>query len=169
MDTNLSDHALVARAACLIGASIDKGIRIATAESCTGGLLAGLLTEIPGSSAVLDRGFVTYSNEAKTQMIGVPAELIETRGAVSAEVACAMAEGALRHSRANLTIAITGIAGPGGGSPAKPVGLVHFARACRHGQTQTYEKRFKDEGRAAIRRAALDFALTLLEEEVAKA
>lgn len=169
MDSNLSDHALVARAARLIGICIEKRIQIATAESCTGGLLAGLLTEIPGSSAVLDRGFVTYSNDAKTQMIGVPADLIDLKGAVSAEVACAMAEGALRHSRADLTIAITGIAGPGGGTPAKPVGLVHFARASRSGTTQAYEKRFDEKGRADIRRAALDFALTLLEEEVANA
>ncbi len=108
-----------------------QGLRIATAESCTGGLVAGALTEITGSSDVLDRGFVTYSNDAKAAMLGVPRELISHHGAVSEEVARAMAEGALAHSGAELAVAITGIAGPNGGSAEKPVGLVHFGCAAR--------------------------------------
>ncbi|MBA5776576.1 CinA family protein [Stappia sp. F7233] len=134
---------------------IDRGLMIATAESCTGGLVSTLLTEIPGSSAVVERGFVTYSNEAKTEMLGVPAELIAEHGAVSREVALAMAEGALRHSRADIAAAVTGIAGPGGGSPQKPVGLVHFAFAMKDRETVHVEKRFPDVGRSTIRLAAL--------------
>ena len=104
-----------------------KKLKLATAESCTGGLLAGVLTEIPGSSDVVERGFVTYSNDAKTEMIGVPASLIAAQGAVSEAVARAMAEGARTHSKADIGIGITGVAGPGGGSEAKPVGTVHIA------------------------------------------
>ena len=144
-----------------------RGLKIATAESCTGGLLAGLLTELPGSSAVVERGFVTYSNEAKADMLGVDPALIQTFGAVSQPVARAMAEGAIARSRAHVAVAITGIAGPGGGSADKPVGLVHFARAERGGTTHHQEMRFDDKGRASIRRAALDSALTLLEERLA--
>src|SRR5262245_44948738 len=103
------------------------GLKIATAESCTGGLVAAMLTEVAGSSAVVERGFVTYSNAAKSDLLGVPAELIARDGAVSESVARAMAEGALTHAPADLAVAITGIAGPGGGSAEKPVGLVHFA------------------------------------------
>ena len=110
-----------------------KKLMVATAESCTGGLVAGALTEIAGSSAVVDRGFVTYTNEAKAEMLGVPAERWRRHGAVSRETAEAMAKGALAHSRADLAVAITGIAGPGGGSAEKPVGLVHFAAASRGG------------------------------------
>jgi len=106
-----------------------RGIRLATAESCTGGLIAACLTDIPGSSDVFDRGFVTYSNEAKQDMLGVPVNLFATDGAVSKPVACAMAEGALKHSRAALSVAVTGVAGPGGGTAEKPVGLVHLAVA----------------------------------------
>jgi nicotinamide-nucleotide amidase len=164
---NISDDSLVARATALVRACAGLGLTLTTAESCTGGLLAGLLTEVPGSSAVLERGFVTYSNAAKSDMLGVPADLIQRHGAVSAPVATAMAEGAIAHSRAHIALSITGIAGPGGGSPGKPVGLVHFARAERGGATLHHERNFEDNGRAGIRRAALDYALTLLEERIA--
>ena len=159
------DPTLLARATALIELCTRKGLKIATAESCTGGLVAALLTEIPGSSAVVDRGFVTYSNEAKADMLGVPPELIEAHGAVSAQVACAMAQGALNHARADLAVAVTGIAGPGGGSLDKPVGLVHFASARTGHAPRHFEQRFDDKGRTSIRRAALEFALKLLEEE----
>ncbi len=157
------DAPLLARAAALIQAYAARGEMIATAESCTGGLVSALLTEIAGSSAVVNRGFVTYSNEAKQDMLGVSASLLETHGAVSEPVARAMAEGALAHSRAHVTVAITGVAGPGGGSEQKPVGLVHFACARRGGQTQAIERRFGDLGRTEVRRAALLCALDLLE------
>ena len=157
------DDALLARAAALIQAYAARGEMIATAESCTGGLVSALLTEIAGSSAVVDRGFVTYSNEAKQDMLGVPAPLLEALGAVSEPVARAMAEGALAHSRAHVSVAITGVAGPGGGSAEKPVGLVHFACARRGAPTQTVERRFGDVGRTEVRRAALLCALDLLE------
>jgi nicotinamide-nucleotide amidase len=165
--SNIADDDLVLRATALVHACAGLCLTIATAESCTGGLLAGLLTEVPGSSAVLERGFVTYSNAAKTEMLGVPADLIAQFGAVSAQVAGAMAEGAIRHSRAHLTVSITGIAGPGGGSADKPVGLVHFARAERGSATLNDERRFDDTGRAGIRRAALAHALSLLEARIA--
>ncbi len=161
------DDTLLARAAALIQAYAARGEMIATAESCTGGLVSALLTEIAGSSAVVDRGFVTYSNEAKQDMLGVPASLLETHGAVSEPVARAMAEGALAHSRAHVTVAITGVAGPGGGSEQKPVGLVHFACARRGGRTQAIERRFGDLGRTEVRRAALLCALDLLEGRLA--
>lgn len=138
--------------------------RIATAESCTGGLTAGVLTEIAGASDVFERGFVTYSNGAKTDLLGVPAPLIALHGAVSAEVAVAMAEGALVHSRAEIAVAITGIAGPGGGSAQKPVGLVHFALATRGGPTLSLERRYGEKPREAIRLAAVADALALLKQ-----
>ncbi|HSC19588.1 MAG TPA: CinA family protein [Rhizomicrobium sp.] len=139
----------------------EKALRIATAESCTGGLIAALLTEIPGSSDVLDRGFVVYSNRAKSDLLGIPAELIEKHGAVSEPVARAMAEGALAHSNARLSIAVTGIAGPGG-SAEKPVGLVHIA-AAREGPPTVHElHRFGDLGRTAIRLRAVEAAVMLL-------
>ncbi|GJD44670.1 Nicotinamide-nucleotide amidohydrolase PncC [Methylobacterium cerastii] len=156
------DDALLARATALVAAYAKAGTRIATAESCTGGLVAGLLTAVPGSSAVVERGFVTYSNEAKSEAIGVPAELIEAHGAVSEAVARAMADGALAASRADVAVAITGIAGPGGGSAAKPVGLVHFGLATRGG-VHHLERRYGDLGRAEIRRRAVLDALDLLE------
>lgn len=137
-------------------------LRLATAESCTGGLIAGVLTEIPGSSDVLDHGFVTYSDKAKTDLLGVPSHLIETKGAVSEEVARAMAEGALKH--ADISIAVTGIAGPGGGSPEKPVGLVPIA-AARKGRATIHEvHRFGDIGRHEIRMRSVEAALKLLEK-----
>lgn len=154
---------LVPRATAFIERAIAAGVVVATAESCTGGLVAGLLTSISGSSAVVDRGFVTYSNEAKTEMIGVPAATIAAHGAVSEPVARAMAAGAATHSRATLTVAITGIAGPTGGTAAKPVGLVHFG--CRHpdGSVVHVERRFGDLGRDGVRMAAVEQALALLE------
>jgi len=145
------------------------GLKIATAESCTGGLVAAALTSIAGSSDVFERGFVTYSNEAKEEMLGVESDLLEKYGAVSREVAIAMAEGALRHSPAHLSVAVTGIAGPGGGSAEKPVGLVHFAAARKMsnqpshaGSTIHEEKRFGEIGRDAIRTQSVEVALRLL-------
>ena len=134
---------------------------IATAESCTGGMIAAFLTDVPGSSAVLERGFVTYSNAAKTEMIGVPKALIAHQGAVSEAVARAMAEGALAASAADVAVAVTGIAGPGGGSKDKPVGLVHFALASS-GDTAHRVRRFDDAGRAGIRLATVDVAFEML-------
>jgi nicotinamide-nucleotide amidase len=141
-----------------------RGLMVATAESCTGGLVAGALTEIAGSSDVVDRGFVTYSNAAKQAMLGVPAAILERHGAVSGETAEAMARGALANSPADLAVAITGIAGPGGGSAQKPVGLVHFAAAARDGRLIHREKRFGDIGRAEVRRLSVAEALEMLEE-----
>ncbi len=153
--------ALLNRAAAVLAACEADGVKVATAESCTGGMVAAALTAIAGSSSVVDRGFVTYSNEAKTEMLGVPAELIATHGAVSEPVARAMAEGALAHARADLAVAVTGIAGPGGGSADKPVGLVHFARAERGGPTLHRVEVFAGD-RAQVRLAAAMLALDLL-------
>jgi len=154
------------RAAALLDAYKAKGLKIATAESCTGGLVAALLTEISGSSAVVERGFVTYSNEAKTDLVGVPADLIAIHGAVSEPVARAMAEGALAHSRADVTVGITGVAGPTGGTATKPVGLVHFGLARKGVATLHLERRYGDLGRETIRRRAVEDALSLLEQAV---
>ena len=152
------------RAATLLKAYEQRRLKIATAESCTGGLVVALLTEIAGSSAVVERGFVTYSNEAKTELIGVPESLIVAHGAVSEPVARAMAEGALRHSRADVTVAITGIAGPGGATDTKPVGLVHFGLARRGAAVLHLERRYGDLGRETVRRRAVEDALGLLEQ-----
>jgi nicotinamide-nucleotide amidase len=152
------------RAAALLGAYREKGLKIATAESCTGGLVAALLTEISGSSAVVERGFVTYSNEAKIELIGVPVELIAAHGAVSEPVARAMAEGALAHSRADVAVGITGVAGPTGGTATKPVGLVHFGLARKGAGTIHLERRYGDLGRENVRRRAVEDALDLLEQ-----
>jgi nicotinamide-nucleotide amidase len=157
---------LLAQAEALLAAARAKGLKLATAESCTGGLLAGLLTEIPGSSDVVDRGFVTYSNQAKEEMLGVPAALLRQHGAVSEAVARAMAEGAIRHSTAQLSVAVTGIAGPGGGTDEKPVGLVHIAAARAGHATQTLEYRFGDIGRGEVRLATVAAALELLQSLV---
>ena len=151
------------RAAALIAAYAAAGRRIATAESCTGGLVAALLTSVPGSSQVLERGFVTYSDEAKTEMLGVPAQTIAAHGAVSAAVAQAMAQGALANARADTAIAITGVAGPGGGSEAKPVGLVQFGLAWGSARVELRERRYGDLGRDAVRDRAVLEALDLLE------
>lgn len=145
----------------VLDAAKARDLMIATAESCTGGLIAGCLTEIAGSSAVVDRGFVTYSNDAKTEMLGVPADLIVRMGAVSEEVARAMAEGALDRSRADLTVAVTGVAGPGGGSPEKPVGLVHFGCAMTGDETQHARCVFEGS-RSDIRRETVRAALKML-------
>lgn len=140
-----------------------NGLTIATAESCTGGMVAAALTGIAGSSDVFDRGFVTYSNAAKAAMIGVPPQLIAEHGAVSAEVVAAMAEGALRASGAGLAVAITGVAGPGGGTAQKPVGLVHLAVAAVDGRVNRIERRYDPAlRRSGIRRAAVIDALGLL-------
>jgi nicotinamide-nucleotide amidase len=154
------------RAAALLDAYREKGLKIATAESCTGGLVAALLTEIPGSSSVMERGFVTYSNEAKIELIGVPAELIAAHGAVSEPVARAMADGALAHSRADVAVSITGVAGPTGGTATKPVGLVHFGLARKGAATIHLERRYGDLGREIVRRRAVEDALALLEQAV---
>jgi nicotinamide-nucleotide amidase len=163
------DDAIRDRAACVLDACRTHGLKVATAESCTGGLVAGALTEIPDSSDVLDRGFVTYSNAAKQAMLGVPASILERHGAVSRETADAMAAGALAMSDADLAVAITGLAGPGGGSAEKPVGLVHFAAAARDGRRVHREKRYGDVGRSAVRREAVAEALALLEMLAANA
>lgn len=152
---------LVAAAQAVIDHHRQQGTLVVTAESCTGGLVSAALTSITGSSAVLERGFVTYSNQAKTEMLGVPAALIQAQGAVSAEVAAAMAEGALRHSPAQMAVAITGIAGPSGGSADKPVGLVHFAIA-RTGHPVHLLHRILPGDRDDIRLAAALIALDLL-------
>jgi len=145
----------------VIEAASGRGLMIATAESCTGGLVAGALTAVAGSSAVLDRGFVTYSNDAKSSMLGVEPDLIETFGAVSEAVALAMAEGAVAHSDAAISVSITGVAGPGGGSVDKPVGLVHFVSAGPTGVVHV-ERRFGDIGREAVRLDSVRVALGLL-------
>lgn len=139
-------------------------VMVATVESCTGGLVAGALTAIPGSSDVVDRGFVTYSNAAKTALAGVPAALIAEHGAVSEPVARAMAEGGLKAAGVGVAVAITGVAGPGGGTPDKPVGLVHFAAARAGRPTLHREMRFGDLGREAVRLASVRTALELLAE-----
>ncbi|WP_135210143.1 CinA family protein [Vitreimonas flagellata] len=146
----------------LLAETKSRGLMIATAESCTGGLIAASLAAVPGASASLERGFVTYSNEAKTEMLGVPADLIQRLGAVSRDVAIAMAEGAIAKSRADISVAVTGIAGPDGGTPEKPVGLVHLAAAGRNGATIHEEQRFGDLGRHEIQLATVLAAFDLL-------
>jgi len=152
------------RAAALIDSCRAARLTIATAESCTGGLLAALITAIPGSSDVFERGFVTYSNAAKIESLGVTPQILERYGAVSAEAARAMAAGALTHSLASMALSITGIAGPGGGSSEKPVGLVHFGLARRGGAIIAVEKRFGELGRDEVRSAAIATAIDLLLE-----
>jgi nicotinamide-nucleotide amidase len=144
----------------LLAACEAAGLRLVTAESCTGGLIAGCLTEIAGSSAVVERGYVVYSNEAKQEMLGVPAELLRQYGAVSEPVARAMAEGALARSGCGLALAVTGIAGPGGATPGKPVGLVHMA-AARRGTPTLYRAEVFPGGRTEIRCATVEAALRL--------
>jgi nicotinamide-nucleotide amidase len=150
------------RAMNLLETARAKGLRLATAESCTGGLVAATLTEIAGASDVFDRGFVTYSNAAKCEMLGVAQSLIDSHGAVSAEVARAMAVGAIDRSAADIAVAVTGIAGPGGGSAEKPVGLVHFACATRGGGVDHVERRYGPISRAKIRAASVAQALKLM-------
>lgn len=149
-------------ARALLDAAKARGLKIVTAESCTGGLIAATLAAVPGASEVLERGFVTYSNEAKHDMLGVPAELIVRKGAVSQEVALAMVDGVLKHSPADIAVAVTGIAGPGGGSTEKPVGLVHIAAARRSGARLHVEKRFGDMGRLQVQSETVAVALDLM-------
>lgn len=144
-----------------------RGLTIAAAESCTGGLVAASICAIPGASEVFERGFVTYTNRAKTEMIGVPAETLEAYGAVSEPTARAMATGALAASPCDLAVAITGIAGPGGGSAQKPVGTVHIAVAARGGAVIHRKEQFGDRTRAAIQHASAASALALLLEAMA--
>ena len=155
---------LRAAATAVLEACRARGLKITTAESCTGGLVAGALTDIAGSSDVLDRGFVTYSNEAKQQMLGVPTDTIKKYGAVSRDTAEAMARGALGAGNADLVVAITGIAGPGGGNADRPVGLVHFAAASRAGVLSHREMRYGDIGRSAVRHKSVLQALMMLKE-----
>jgi len=155
------DEKILDLAESVLAACRAAGLKVATAESCTGGLIAATLTAIAGSSDVLDRGFVTYSNAAKAEMLGVPTDLIATAGAVSETVARRMAEGALARSAADLAVAVTGVAGPDGGSAEKPVGLVWFALARRGGRTVTLHHVFPGD-RAAVRRATVAQALRLL-------
>ena len=153
---------LLEQAQELLAAARAQKLRIATAESCTGGLITGLLTEIPGSSDVVERGFVTYSNESKEDLLDVPTDLIHQYGAVSEPVARAMAQGALNHSLAHLSVAVTGIAGPGGGTAEKPVGLVYIAASRVDSATVVKELRLGDIGRGEIRSRTLAEALILL-------
>ncbi len=157
---------LLSTAEKLLEAFRGAGLRLATAESCTGGLIAAILTDIAGASDVVERGFVTYSNEAKTELLGVPPELIERAGAVSAEVAEAMATGALDRSAADLAVAVTGIAGPGGATDTKPVGLVYLG-VCRRGREARSERHVFPGDRAAVRRAAVAAAFDLLAGQLA--
>ncbi len=154
---------LISSARALLTTLRSQSVRIATAESCTGGLVAALLTEIAGSSDVVECGFVTYSNAAKREMLGVRAATLDAHGAVSAPTAREMALGALARSQADISVSITGVAGPGGGSAAKPVGLVHFACARRGGAVQAVERRFGDLGRAGVRLASVEQALSMLD------
>ena len=155
---------LLATARDVLDLARARGLKIAAAESCTGGLVAAFLTEIAGSSDVFERGFVTYSNAAKQELLSVSAETLTAHGAVSAETAREMAIGALAHSRAEIAVSVTGVAGPGGGSADKPVGLVHFACAGPAARLVAVERRFGDLGRNAVRLAAVAQALAMLEE-----
>jgi nicotinamide-nucleotide amidase len=141
-----------------------KKLTVATAESCTGGLVAAAISEISGSSLVLDRGFVTYSNEAKQQMLGVTPATIDVYGAVSTECAEEMAKGALAHAQVDLAVSITGIAGPTGAVPGKPIGLVYFCAASRSGRIVAHDRKFGDIGRSKVRRASVLQALAMLRE-----
>ena len=155
---------LTARAADLIARLRTRHLMLATAESCTGGLIAGLITSVSGSSDVLDCGFVTYSNAAKARMIGVPSELIAEHGAVSEQVARAMAEGALANCAADIAVAVTGVAGPGGGTETKPVGLVHCAAARRESATHHRVLRLGDIGREQVRLETVRVAVEMAYE-----
>jgi nicotinamide-nucleotide amidase len=160
------DDALLAQAERVLESCRRAGLRLATAESCTGGLIAGCLTAIAGSSDVVERGFVTYTDEAKIELLGMPVALIATHGAVSVPVARAMAEGAIARSRAGLGISVTGVAGPGGGSIEKPVGLVHIA-AARSTRPTLDERHVFPGDRTAIRLAAVAAAFDLIERRIA--
>jgi len=161
--TTLLDAAILAQAAPLLQALQARNLTLATVESCTGGLVSAALTAVPGSSATVLAGYVTYSNAAKQRMLGVPEAMLAEFGAVSEPVARAMAEGALRDSGADLAVSITGIAGPGGATPGKPVGLVHFGAARRGGATLTRHQVFPGD-RDAVRGASVAMAFRLLRE-----
>ena len=158
------DEELGNKATALLKLCERKNLTVATAESCTGGLLAAALTNIAGSSAVIDRGFVTYTNESKQEMLGVPPMTLEKYGAVSKETAEAMAKGVLAHAKVALAASITGIAGPTGATPGKPIGLVHFGAASRSGQLIHNERRFGDISRSEVRRKAVLEAIAMLTE-----
>lgn len=151
----------------LVAEARDRSLRLVAAESCTGGLVAGAICSIPGASDVFDRGFVTYTNRAKSEMLGVPGDLIADHGAVSEPVARMMAEGALENSNGHVAVSITGIAGPGGGTPLKPVGTVHFAVARTNRSVVHRHEHFDGQTREAVQLAALRTALELLREAVA--
>ena len=153
---------LIEQASFLLGELRARNLMLVTAESCTGGLIIATLTEVPGSSDVVERGFVTYSNAAKMEMLGVPAELIDQHGAVSKDVACMMAQGAVAHSGADIAVSVTGIAGPGGGSADKPVGLVHFAVARRGKLVKPDRRTFGDIGRGVVREKSVGVAFELI-------
>ena len=158
------DDEITAAVNRLLGRCKAKTLTVATAESCTGGLVAAAISEISGSSLVLDRGFVTYSNEAKQQMLGVTPATIDVYGAVSTECAEEMAKGALAHAQVDLAVSITGIAGPTGAVPGKPIGLVYFCAASRSGRIVAHDRKFGDIGRSKVRRASVLQALALLQE-----
>lgn len=155
---------ILALATKVIELNARRRTRIATAESCTGGLIGAALTEIAGSSAVVDRGFITYSNDAKMDMLGVTTETLQQFGAVSRETALQMAKGAIIRSNAQLSVAVTGIAGPGGATPGKPVGLVHLCAVHRDGHLIHKEMKYGDIGRTEVRLATVTTALQLLAE-----
>ena len=160
----MPDKEVLVAAEFLLELCKSKRLTLATAESCTGGLVAGALSEIPGSSAVLDRGFVTYSNEAKQQMLGVAPSTIDVHGAVSSECAEEMAKGALARGSVDLAVSITGIAGPTGAVRGKPIGLVYFCAASRSGRVIAHDRKYGDIGRANVRREAVLQALAMLQE-----
>jgi nicotinamide-nucleotide amidase len=163
VERDVNDAALRQAAKRVLNLCRARGLHVATAESCTGGLVAAALTEIAGSSDVVDRGFVTYSDDAKRAMLGVPAATLKRYGAVSAQTAKAMAAGALKNSRADLAVSITGIAGPGGGSKQKPVGLVYFAAASRDGRRIVCKRLYGKIGRRRVRQRSVAEALALLQ------
>jgi nicotinamide-nucleotide amidase len=162
--TAMADEELLSAAVKLLDLCKDKELTLATAESCTGGLVAATLSEIPGSSLVLDRGFVTYSNTAKQQMLGVTPATIDVYGAVSTECAEEMAKGALAHASVDLSISITGIAGPTGAVLGKPIGLVYFCAASRSGRVIAHDRKYGDIGRSNVRRQSVLQALSMLQE-----
>ncbi len=157
---------LLRQAEALLELCKAKGVRVATAESCTGGLIIACLTEIPGSSAVVDRGFVTYDNGAKIDLLGVPAALFETVGAASEEVSRAMAEGALPRSSADIAVSCTGIAGPSGATPGKPVGYVHLACAAKGKPTLHVQRNYGDIGRGQVRARTTEDAFGLIRQQL---
>ena len=155
-------HRIWSLAQAIIDKAGAEGLMVAAAESCTGGMIAAALTDVPGASAIFERGFVTYTNEAKTEMIGVPAAIIARHGAVSAATARAMAKGALNNSRADVAVSVTGIAGPSGGTARKPVGLVWFGLADKNGVTRVERRVFAEGSRDFVRTKATETALHLM-------